>query len=358
MSDAAAVSRRLGAYLGVAPTNLRILASGWETTVYEFALAGRAPRLPTAAAGEPLVLRFYDGPRADDKGVREAHTMSALAATDYPVPKPLLFEPDHDPLGAPFLIMERVAGGPLFAAGSFPRAFKTFSMGFIGFVRAQAQLHRLDRDGFNPQDITPAYVTQNSGPCGSLLDRLLEVIADRIERGPLPGLRDALGRLREQVDRFRASPEAIVHMDYHPQNVVVKGLHVTGVIDWVSADRGDRHLCAATTSVILASSAMDHPRWMRDNPAGNALRALFTALYLPLYQALAPMEWRRLRYCQAVAALLRLSTFGIMRARGPAAAGYRPEAIANVTPGVVRLLSRYAGRKAGVAVSIGGAQTS
>ncbi|MGH7878666.1 MAG: hypothetical protein ACREQD_04145, partial [Candidatus Binataceae bacterium] len=64
------------------------------------------------------------------------------------------------------------------------------------------------------------------------------------------------------------------------------------------------------------------------------------------------------RYCQAVAALLRLSTFGIMRARGPAAAGYRPEAIANVTPGVVRLLSRYAGRKAGVAVSIGGAQTS
>jgi aminoglycoside phosphotransferase (APT) family kinase protein len=70
-------------------------------------------------------------------------------------------------------------------------------------------------------------------------------------------------------------------MDYHPQNVIVHGLRVTGVIDWVSADRGDRHLCAATTSVILASSAMDHPRWMRDNATGNSLRALFTALYIP-----------------------------------------------------------------------------
>jgi aminoglycoside phosphotransferase (APT) family kinase protein len=352
VTDVAAVSRRLGAYLGATVAHLRVLASGWETTVFQFILASRSSRLPSAAIGESVVLRFYDGPRADDKCNREAHTMIALASADYPVPQPLLFEPDHDPLGAPFLIMERVAGGPLFASGSFPQALQIFSLGFVGFVRAQAQLHRLDRKGFDPQVITPAYVAENSAPGGALLDRLLEVVAERIERGPLPGLRDALVRLREQADRFRAAPEAIVHMDYHPQNVVVKGWRVTGVIDWVSADCGDRHLCAATTSVILASSAMDHPHWMRDNAAGNTLRALFTALYLPLYQVLAPMEWERFRYCQAVAALLRLSTFGIMRARGPAAAGYRPEAITNITPGVVRLLSRYAGRKAGVPVSI------
>ncbi|HLW71840.1 MAG TPA: phosphotransferase [Candidatus Binataceae bacterium] len=352
MPDAAAVSRRLGVCLDAPVARLAVLASGWETTVFEFVLAGRSSRLPGAEVGQPLVLRSYDGPDADAKGIREARTMAALATADYPVPKPLLFEPERAPLGAPFLIMERARGGPLFASGNFPQAFKTFSMGFVGFVRAQAQLHRLARNGFDPRNIAPAYLADHCAHGGALLDRLLEVVAQRIECGPLPGLRDALILLREQAGRFRTAPDAIVHMDYHPQNVVVQGLRVTGVIDWVSADHGDRHLCAATTSVILASSAMDHPRWMRDNAAGNALRALFTALYLPLYQALAPMEWERFRYCQAVAALLRLSTFGIMRARGPAAAGYRPEAIANVTPGVVRLLSRYTGRKAGTPVAI------
>jgi aminoglycoside phosphotransferase (APT) family kinase protein len=350
--EAAVVSRQLGRYLDAAVAHLNVLASGWETTIFEFALASRSPRLPALAPGEPLVLRCYDGPGADDKGWREARTMRALTAAAYPLPNPFLFEADHDPLGVPFLIMERVAGVPLFASRSFPQAFKTFSLGFLGFVRAQARLHRFNPTGGDLQAIPSAFAAAHSSPDAPLLERLFEVIAERIEHGPLPGLHDALVSLRDCADRFRAAPEAIVHMDYHPQNVIVQGLRVKGVIDWVNADRGDRHLCAATTSVILATSAMDHPRWMRDNPAGNSLRALFTALYIPLYHALAPIEWARFRYSQAVAALLRLSTFGIMRARGPGAAGFRPEAIANVTPGVVRLLSRYATRKTGVHVSI------
>jgi aminoglycoside phosphotransferase (APT) family kinase protein len=248
--------------------------------------------------------------------------------------------------------MERVSGGPLFASRGFPQAFKTFSLGFLGFVRAQARLHRLDPTHGDLPAIQSAFLGVSSEPGTPLLDRLLDLIAARVEQGPLPGLKDALVGLRDRAHHFRSAPEAIVHMDYHPQNVIVQGLRVTGVIDWVSADRGDRHLCAATTAVILATSAMDRPSWMRDNLAGNSLRTLFTALYLPLYHALAPLEWGRLRYCQAVAALLRLSTFGIMRTRGPAAAGFRPEAIGNVTPAVVRLLSRYAARKIGIAVSI------
>jgi aminoglycoside phosphotransferase (APT) family kinase protein len=353
VSEAAEVGRRLVAYLGVALTDLRILASGWETIIFEFAPAARTPRLPEVAAGQTLVLRCYEGPFADEKGRRESRTMTALSAAHYPVPMPHLYEPDRKPLGTPFLVMERVIGGPLFAASSFPQAFKTFSLGFFAFVRAQARLHRLRADAPGLSEIGGPYTADRASPEPKLLlDRILALIAERIEQGPLPGLRDALASLRERADRFRNAPAALVHMDYHPQNVIVRGMRVGGVVDWVSADRGDRHLCAATTAVILASSAMDHPRWMRDNAAGNSLRTLFTALYVPLYQALAPIEWERFRYCQAVAALLRLSMFGIMRARGPEAAGFRPGAIANVTPGVVRLLTHYTKRKAGLPVSI------
>ncbi len=146
MAEAAEVGRRLAAYLGVPLSDLRILASGWETTVFEFAPAHRASRLPGVAAGQRLVVRCYEGPRADDKGRRESHTIAALAAANYPVPQPYLYEPDPAPLGTPFLVMERVAGGPLFVTRNFPQAFKTFSLGFIGFVRAQARLHRLRAD--------------------------------------------------------------------------------------------------------------------------------------------------------------------------------------------------------------------
>lgn len=330
---------------------IRVLASGWETTVFEFTLAAQSPRVE-APARIPLVLRFYEGSRAGDKGRREAATMWLLAGGGYPAPRPFLFEPDPAVLGAPFLVMERVAGGPLFSTRGFPRAFKTFSLGFIGFVRAQARLHRMGAAGFRIDRIPSAYRAAGCAAEAPLLERLLAIIAERVETGPLPGLAGALARLHAMAPRFRDAPEAPLHMDYHPQNVIVAGPRVTGVIDWVNADRGDRHLCAATTAVILASSAMEHPRWMRDNAAGNTLRWLFASMYVPLYHALAPMEWERFRYCQAVAALLRLSMFGMMRMRGPEAAGFRPEAIENVTPPVVRILSRYAARKCGVPVTV------
>ena len=349
MAQVSDIEQRLAAYLEASLASLRILDSGWETTIFEFILGTRSGRSANLPLATPLVLRFYEGSSAKDKSVREITVFKCLAANGFPVPRAYLFEPDAGPLGAPFLVMQRLGGGPLFATRSFPQAFKTFALGFFAFVRAQARLHRITAV---PGDYPRAFRAAGLAPDAPLLDRLLNIIDGRIERGPLPGLKDALDRLRAQADRFRAAPEAPLHMDYHPQNVLVEGLRVTGVIDWVNADRGDRHLDAATTSVILATSAFEHPRWMRDNAAGNLLRANFAGMYLPFYHAMLPMDLTRFRYCQGVGALLRLSMFGMMRTRGADAAGFRPEAMKNVTPAVVRLLSRYASRKIGVPTSI------
>lgn len=330
-----------------------MLASGWETTVFEFRVEAASPRQRELPVDRPLVVRCYQGSRAAVKGSREAAIMGLLAESNYPLPRPYLFEPDLEPLGAPFLIMERVEGRPLFSACGFPQAFKTFSMGFVGFVRAQVQLHSLPSDRkISINKVPQAYTTANAAGDLPLLERLFRIIERRIEEGPLPGLRDALDFFRRGAPRYSPAPPTIVHMDYHPQNVMVSGFRVSGVLDWVNADLGDRYLCAATTAVILSSSAMEQPRWMRENLAGNTLRALFAFLYLPLYHAFAPMELERFRFAQGVAALTRLSMFGMMRTRGPESVGFRPEAIENVTPSVVRLLSRYASRKAGVPATI------
>jgi aminoglycoside phosphotransferase (APT) family kinase protein len=373
----------LSAYLGAGVEHLRVLASGWETTLYEFSLRERTAMLPGAEAGAPLVLRFYPSVEAADKCAKEYRTIGRLADAGFPVPRPYLFEAGGGAIGAPFLVMERLGGGPLFAIRSFPQAFKTFSMGFFGFVRAQARLHRMTIPPAALESLeTPAARNQpdvadladlarrpqadaenadakdgvrdsaDNGAAARLLERTLQTVAARVAQGPLPGLADALARLCRGAAEFQHAPPSFLHLDYHPQNVLVKGFRVTGVIDWANAAIGDRHFDAATTAMILSTSAMEHPRWMRDNPAGNNLRRTFNALYLALYHASAPMELRRLRYYQGLAAALRLSMLGMMRVRGPQSVGFRPGAISEVTPSVLRLLGGYAARKTGAAVTI------
>jgi aminoglycoside phosphotransferase (APT) family kinase protein len=352
MLDLAEIQTRLADYLGAPLQSMKVLASGWETTVFEFATAGDSSRIATMPSRTPMVLRFYQGPFADRKGAREHVTIAKLSSVGFSVPKPYAYEPSHDVLGAPFLIMERVTGGPLFSTRSFPTAFKTFSLGFFGFVRAQVKLHRMELRKSGLDEVPRAYASEGTDATTPLLDRILKIIGQRIEEGPLPGLKEAHARLTARAAEFRSAPLSLLHLDYHPQNVVVSGLRVTGVIDWVNTDIGDRHLDAATTATILSSSALEHPRWMRDNLAGNSLRALFTSLYIPLYHAMAPLDFERFRYCQAVASLLRLSMMGMMHARGAEVVGFRPEAIGEVTPAVVRLLSRYAARHSGAAVRL------
>ena len=362
MLDAQDIGRALSSYLGAPAARVNVLASGWETTVFEFTLESRSSVCASIPVAQPMVLRFYEGSAADSKGTREHITIDRLFGAGYPVPRPYVFEPDHRALGAPFLIMQRLGGGRLFGANSFPQAFKTFSLGFFSFVRAQARLHKYDPASAGLREIPHAFAAIGASadlirahpPADEppLLDRILAIIAARVENGPLPGLREALARVTERAHLFPSSPQSIVHMDYHPLNVMVDGTRLTGVIDWVNTDVGDRHLDAAMTAVILSSSALDKPRWMRDNLVGNGLRASFAALYMPLYHAMAPMSFERFRYCQAVAALLRLSMLGMMRARGPEIVGFRAESITEVTPAVVRLLSRYATRKSGASVRL------
>lgn len=352
MIDLHDIGVRLSAYLDTRLASLRVLASGWETTVFEFTLGSASPRFREIPVGAPLVLRFYQGAQADAKGSRESMTIERLCAAAFPVPHPYAFELDHSALGAPFLVMQRLDGGPLFTTRSFPEAFKTFSLGFFGFVRAQVKLHRMNPQDSRLRDIPRAYETGLTTPGTPMLDRALAIIADRVEKGPLPGLRDALGRLTARAGAYRVAEPSLIHMDYHPRNVVVRATHLSGVIDWVNTDVGDRHLDAGMTAAILSSSAFDHPRWIRDNPIGNTLRASFAGLYVPLYHAMNRLDFERFRYCQAVAAMLRLSMMGMMQVRGAESQGYRPEAMSEVTPGVIRLLSRFAERKSGERVRL------
>src|ERR1700733_3975650 len=138
MLDPHDIAQRLSAYLGAPIARLSILASGWETTVFEFTLEASSQRCASIPVGVPMVLRFYQGSAADAKGAREYTTIDRLFAAGYPVPRPYAFESDHRALGAPFLVMERLAGGPPVAPRRVPARFETFSLAFFFFFRPHA----------------------------------------------------------------------------------------------------------------------------------------------------------------------------------------------------------------------------
>lgn len=349
MAEELQLQTKLSDFLGAKVGLFRVLASGWETTVFEFAIGSGATQAELPP-GRPLVLRFYHGLQAATKGEREYAVIKCLEAAHFPVPMPYVFEPGPEVLGAPFLIMERLEGGPLLRLGGLAGAVKTFTLAFLPFVRLHTRLHRLDPATAGIDAIAPAFSPEGDADRRPLLDRMLATIAARVERGPLPWLGPALQWAVGESARFHDASVSVLHMDYHPLNVLVKGTRVTGVIDWVSAERGDRHLDVATTAAILSCHAMENPAWMGDNMAGNSLRRLYNTLYIALYHAMMPLDFARLRYYQGLAAMLRLSTLGMMSSRGAESVGYRSEAAREVTRPVLKLLARYATRKCGVPV--------
>jgi aminoglycoside phosphotransferase (APT) family kinase protein len=62
-----------------------------------------------------------------------------------------------------------------------------------------------------------------------------------------PGAETLTERLRTRAAR----PDALLHCDYHPLNVLTDGRRITGVLDWANASIGDARADAARTVSIL-----------------------------------------------------------------------------------------------------------
>lgn len=60
-------------------------------------------------------------------------------------------------------------------------------------------------------------------------------------------------------------PDALLHLDYHPQNVLIEDGHVSGVLDWENVRAGDPRADVARTASILwlARQSPETARWAR-----------------------------------------------------------------------------------------------
>jgi aminoglycoside phosphotransferase (APT) family kinase protein len=292
------------------------LKGGFDTEIHAF----RLTRAPGPFDG-PLVLRVLRAHHDPRMILREQATQNAVADQGYPAPRVVHATLDPALLGAPFAVMERLTGVPLLSR----------VVGMAGVVvEAQLRLHALD----------PGSVRGTLPDLDGYLDRL----GRRIEAAGLDGLAPLLGWLRQRRPRPEAAP-VICHGDLHPQNILVRGRALSGVLDWPNAVVAEPAFDVASTFSIL--------RWVPaglvvPGPLGRLVQAAQVVLahrYLAGYRRRRPIDPGRLAYYEVAAVMRALVQRGETERRGA------PASPLDRSPYAARLLAR-ATRITGLAASL------
>jgi aminoglycoside phosphotransferase (APT) family kinase protein len=271
---------------------------GWETFIYRFQLRGC--HLPEEFK-RPLVLRAYSSLQGLPRLLHEAAVQRHMRERGYPAPLPLLVEESDDPLGGPFMIMELLPGRTLLDE-LFKRSYRIFHAP-VEMAEMQAQLHRMSVDGF------PA-------PEDDFLTRQFQNLAEMIEDYNLSGLRPGLTWLQDHRPRPPATP-SILHLDFHPLNMLCRWRKCTGILDWSDSDVGDRHADVAASLVRMRSAPMAIARTLWQKFTTYPGRWMFWKYYFFAYRSRLPVDEQLLAYYMAWAALRRLCLRAACLKAGP-----------------------------------------
>jgi aminoglycoside phosphotransferase (APT) family kinase protein len=309
--------RRLEPELNVGPLRITEGPSeephGWEAHVYRFQLESQVP-LP-ALYDRALGLRAYDTPCALARARHEFGVMRAVHAFGYPVPPPLLLDEDCRLLGGPFLVVPWVGGITLL---EWLRRGSWRILSAAGkLARLHVALHDLPLAGPLP-------------PAESFVERRLGEIERMIADYELVELAEGFDWLWRHRPAAAARP-SILHLDFHPANVVVEHGHPQAVVDWSEADAGDRHADVAMTLVLLRTAPVSGETGV-ERLMGRPARWWLARRYLRVYRRAADLDPDRLRYYVAWAALRRLAVCGVWRCAGPWVHGFKTSAVQYANP--------------------------
>ncbi|MFJ1750491.1 phosphotransferase family protein [Streptomyces sp. NPDC088116] len=164
---------------------------------------------------------------------REYRVIEALHPTAVPVPEPLLLCDDESVLGAPFYVMEYVAGTPYRTAEQLaPLGPERTRSAVLALVDTLVDLHAVDPDAVGLGDF---------GRPEGFLDRQLRRWGKQLdasrnrELAGIDELHTALGRA------LPASPApTVIHGDYRLDNVLLgEDDRIKAVLDWEMSTLGD-----------------------------------------------------------------------------------------------------------------------
>ena len=213
--DPSAVLLHFGWQAMAAPKRV---VGGWDTLLFKFATPD----------GRPHALRIYRRPESSQAAAREVIALECCAGTDVPVPSLEAAGKWHD---QPVMILSWSPGEPLLdAVQRRPWAIWRLAN---DFGRVQARLNAL----LPPEGLV-------TGAPEYWLDRGAEAT------------REASQCVRDRG----VVTDRLIHLDYHPLNVLSDGRAVTAVLDWTGGAAGDPRADFARTAALIRTGPIPPSR--------------------------------------------------------------------------------------------------
>lgn len=163
---------------------------------------------------------------------REHTVITALRPTDVPVPQTYALCEDPDVIGAPFYVMEKMAGTPYRLARELDR---------LGPERTRAIVLRMMDVLSTLHQVDPASVgLSDFGRPDGFLERQVQRWKKQLDGSrtrELPGADELYRELQAVVPA--QSLTAVIHGDYRLDNLVIDHDEVSAVLDWEMATLGD-----------------------------------------------------------------------------------------------------------------------
>ena len=218
-------------------TNFVFLDSGFEREIYSFGLR------QSNNSQKNYIVRLFPGDGASEKLMREARGLSLLQKACYPTPELLLQETDPTPLGMPFEIMEKLEGQVLwpFLATVEPDEQKQL---LSRFGLLLVQLHTLDWQRF----IDDPDQYQNNPTL--ILDESISEYRSLYAAYNLSGFLQIVEWLNKHKHEISVQP-AVVHRDFHANNIFLCPGNQLFVIDWTQFGISDYRVDLSWTLLIM-----------------------------------------------------------------------------------------------------------
>jgi len=291
--------------------NLVKVTSGWETDIYSFVSERWSD---DGYHSDDLILRIYSGDYSKEKSTREYKVMSRLYEAGFSVPKVYHLETDTSIFDRPFVIMERIDGqsmGEILTVSSEAKRKDLIDL----FCRMFVDLHRLDIRPFllEPSIVPDPSAYDMESKCDhltGLLQRFRHVMTSFENRERAFAL---FSQVLDWLDGERSGVLtcglSLVHLDYHPYNVLIRRNGQAFVIDWTNSTIADYRIDLGWTLLLVSTSG--NPE-MRDHILGT-------------YENLAQSRIRNIEYFEVLAAARRLGSLYLSLTQGAEKLGMRPE---------------------------------
>ncbi|MFC1717507.1 phosphotransferase family protein [Candidatus Poribacteria bacterium] len=296
--------------------HLAQISDGWENEVYSFRIEqGEAEK----QSREDLILRIYPGDGASEKAEKEFSGMKKLYELGFPVPEVLILELDDSYFGKPFVIMEKIDGRSMGKVMEESSEERRQELGNL-FCQMFVDLHALDWRPFAPDP--SVYET---GDPYTPIDEFLLIGQEYIDRFGMNEFAPIMDWLRERRLNVPCERPSVIHLDYHPHNILLREDGKAFVIDWTNIGVADFRMDIAWTIVLTSNYGDPEVR----------------QIILDEYERLAGHRVEQIEYFEVMASLRRLFSIIVSINQGAEKMGMRPEAVTSMKQNVGHIRNVY-----------------